>query len=74
MIASTRPAINGERSKIGVGTSKNGIKPKYLVISFAQYSADDIKTKNPQKPKRSEGKAAIKSMTEIRNFFTLPFA
>ena len=43
MIASTRPAINGERSKIGVGTSKNGIKPKYLFINFAQYSADDMK-------------------------------
>ena len=74
MMASTRPAINGERSKIGVGTSKNGIKPKYLFINFAQYSADDIKTKKPQKPKRSEGKAAIKSMTEMRNFLTRPFA
>ena len=35
MIARTNPAINGERSKIGAGTSKNGIKPKYLLSSFA---------------------------------------
>jgi hypothetical protein len=74
MIARTSPAMNGERSKIGVGTSKIGIKPRYLFMSFAQYSAEDINTKKPQKPKRSDGKAAIKSITEIRNFLTFPFA
>ena len=74
MMARTNPAINGERSNIGVGTSKIGMKPRYLLINFAQYSAEDIKIKNPQKPKSNEGNAAIRSMTEIRNFLIFPFA
>ena len=73
-MARTSPAINGERSNIGVGTSNNGMKPKYLFNNFAQYSADYMKMKKPQNPKSNDGKAAIKSITEIRNFLTLPFA
>jgi hypothetical protein len=74
MTANTNPAINGERSKTGAGKSKMGINPRYLLISLAQYSADDIKTINAQKPKSKEGNAAIKSITDIRNFFSFPFA
>ena len=45
MMASTRPATNGERSKNGSLTSKKGIQPKYLCSSFAQYIAIGISTK-----------------------------
>ena len=74
MIARTMPAINGERSKIGAGTSKIGIKPKYLLRSFAQYSALPIKTIKPQKPKSNDGNAAIRSISETNNFLTEPLA
>ena len=74
MIARTSPAINGERSNIGAGTSNRGIKPKYLFNHLAQYSADDIKIKNPQKPYSKEGKAAIKSIKEIKKVLIFPLA
>ena len=69
MIARTTPATNGERVKKYGFTSKRGIQPKYLFISFPQYSTLGIKTKKPQIPKRMEGKAAIMSMTATKIFF-----
>ena len=68
MIANTTPAMNGDLVKNLGSTSKKGIKPKYLLINFAQYSALGIRTNNPQKPKRIDGKAAIKSITDIKKF------
>ena len=62
MIARTTPATNGDRVKTGADTSNSGTQPKYLCNSFAQYSAEGIKTFNPQRPKSIEGKAAIKSI------------
>jgi hypothetical protein len=74
MIASTNPAIKGDRSKIGTGTSKRGMKPRYLLSNFAQYSALPIKTMKPQKPNKRDGNAAIKSIIDTRNFLTVPRA
>jgi hypothetical protein len=67
MIARTSPAIKGERVKTGAGTSNTGIQSKYLFNNFAQYSALGIRIAKPQRPKRIDGKAAIRSINEIRN-------
>ena len=62
MIARTKPAINGERETYGSGNLKSGIQPKYFVRSFAQYSAEPSRTKNPQSPNKTDGNAAIRSI------------
>jgi hypothetical protein len=45
---------------MGAGTSNKGMKLKYLLRSFAQYSPLLIKTMKAQKPKSNDGNAANK--------------
>jgi hypothetical protein len=74
MIARTTPAINGDLSNIGAGTLKKGRNPKYLLRSLAQYSALSINIKKPQNPYNNDGKAAMRSISDTRNFLTAPLA